>query len=180
MELYDIILKTSKALALENGLHTLNIRLVAKECNISIGSIYNYFPSKNDLIIATVESIWQDIFKLDDNNLYFNDFISCIKWVFKAIYDSAKIYPNFFSSHSLAISNTQKDKGIKIMDSFIINIKKILLQTLNNDKNIRQNVFNEDLTDDIFIDYIFSLILQSISKNKGYKPLLKFIENTIY
>ena len=66
------------------------------------------------------------------------------------------------------------------MNSFILNLKKIFLQSLNNDKNIRKNIFNEDLTQDIFIDYVFSLVLQSISKNKGYKPLLKFIENTIY
>ncbi len=180
MELHNLILKTSKALALKNGVHTLNIRLVAKECNISVGSIYNYFPSKEDLITATVESIWQDIFKLDDNLLCFDDFVSCIKWFFNAIYESAKIYPNFFSNHSLAISNTQKDKGIKIMNNFMLNLKKIFLQSLNNDKNIRKNVFNEDLTPDIFIDYVFSLMLQSLSKNKGYKSLLKFIENTIY
>ncbi|MDD4781161.1 MAG: TetR/AcrR family transcriptional regulator [Tissierellia bacterium] len=38
--------------------YELNMKDVAHKCGISVGSVYNYFQSKGDLIVATIESIW--------------------------------------------------------------------------------------------------------------------------
>ena len=56
------ILKASRALIQQNGWAAVNIRAVAAACGVSVGCIYNYFASKTDLVSATVESIWNDIF----------------------------------------------------------------------------------------------------------------------
>ncbi len=58
----DMILSASKQLVMEKGLYAINMRMVAERCGIAVGSVYNYFPSKTDLIAATVESVWQSIF----------------------------------------------------------------------------------------------------------------------
>lgn len=47
------ILKASREIASKDGLQSINMRNVAKHCGVAVGSIYNYFPSKADLIIAT-------------------------------------------------------------------------------------------------------------------------------
>ena len=39
-----------------DGLEAVNIRNVAKKCNISVGTVYNYFDSKYNLLAAAVES----------------------------------------------------------------------------------------------------------------------------
>ena len=41
------------------GLDSLNMRSVARACQVALGSLYNYFPSKDDLLLATVESVWR-------------------------------------------------------------------------------------------------------------------------
>ena len=56
------ILKASRALIQQNGWAAVNIRAVAAACGVSVGCIYNYFASKTELVSATVESIWNDIF----------------------------------------------------------------------------------------------------------------------
>ena len=53
----EAILETSRKLIQENGWAAVNIRSVAQACNISVGSVYNYFDSKSDLIAATVERV---------------------------------------------------------------------------------------------------------------------------
>ena len=58
----EIILEASKKLIREEGLNSINIRSVASACGVSVGSIYNYFDSKSELVAATVESIWSEIF----------------------------------------------------------------------------------------------------------------------
>ena len=54
----EAILKASRNLVQTQGWGAVNIRTVASACGISVGSIYNYFPSKSDLMKATVESVW--------------------------------------------------------------------------------------------------------------------------
>ena len=56
------ILQISRKLIQQNGWAGVNIRSVAAACGVSVGCIYNYFGSKTDLLSATVESIWSDIF----------------------------------------------------------------------------------------------------------------------
>ena len=46
----EIILEASKKLIREEGLNSINIRSVASACGVSVGSIYNYFDSKSELV----------------------------------------------------------------------------------------------------------------------------------
>lgn len=56
------ILAGAKKIAREKGLGQLNIRDVAKECGISVGTIYNSFQDKNELILGIVSDFWQGFF----------------------------------------------------------------------------------------------------------------------
>ena len=64
------ILKTSRELIQQNGWAGVNIRSVAAACGVSVGCIYNYFASKTELLSATVESIWNDIFHRPEDEVY--------------------------------------------------------------------------------------------------------------
>ena len=90
MNLYDKILNISKNIAIEQGLNCINMRLIAKKCDIALGSIYNYFPSKSDLLIATIESIWKDIFNLENCSFKFENFSDTILYIFETINKNLK------------------------------------------------------------------------------------------
>lgn len=59
------IAKAAYALAEEHGLATLGIRSVAEACGVSVGTIYNYFPTKDDLIVEVIGTFWRDVFHED-------------------------------------------------------------------------------------------------------------------
>ena len=65
------ILKTSREIIQQNGWAGVNIRSVAAACGVSVGCIYNYFASKTELLSATVESIWSDIFHHPEDEVDF-------------------------------------------------------------------------------------------------------------
>lgn len=58
----QIILETSKVLVLNSSYKDLSIRKIAKECNISIGTIYNYYHDKNEIFIDILKDFWITFF----------------------------------------------------------------------------------------------------------------------
>ena len=56
------ILAAARELVRRQGWDALTIRSLASACGVSVGTVYHYFDSKDDLTAATVESVWQEIF----------------------------------------------------------------------------------------------------------------------
>lgn len=50
----ETILKKARALLAENGASKLNMRALAESAGVAAGTLYNYFPSKEDLILEVV------------------------------------------------------------------------------------------------------------------------------
>lgn len=65
------ILAASRELIKENGWAAVSIRSVAAKCSVSAGTIYNYYESKAELLGATIESVWQEIFFIRKTSRYF-------------------------------------------------------------------------------------------------------------
>ena len=53
---YDAIIEAAGTLASENGLGALQIVPVAERAGIAAGTVYRYFPSKDDLVAALVSA----------------------------------------------------------------------------------------------------------------------------
>jgi AcrR family transcriptional regulator len=66
----ELILSEARAIAMRDGLANLSIRNVAKACGIAPGTIYNYFPSKDDLLMALLEDFWGQVFRDVSTEVY--------------------------------------------------------------------------------------------------------------
>ncbi len=56
----ETILQTAKNTLLSDGYDRLSLRGVARLCNIAVGTIYNYYPSKLALIVAIMLDDWTE------------------------------------------------------------------------------------------------------------------------
>lgn len=177
----DNILKVSRAMVLTEGFSSLSMRAVALRCGVAVGSIYNYFPSKADLISATIESVWEEIFmpiQPDDTFDSFGDSVFCM---FETIKNGDKKYPGFFSVHSLNFAAGDRQKGRQMMENYFGILKGKLLSALRHDGNVRAEVFQDGLSMETFVDYVFMLMLFILlNKQEGCGGLLKMIEKCIY
>ena len=50
--------KKAESIIKEQGLESCTIRTLAKEANVAVGTLYNYFPSHKDLLEAVFEQSW--------------------------------------------------------------------------------------------------------------------------
>ena len=99
------LLDTARQIVFQEGIDQLSIRTLAKKQNISVGAVYNYFPSKADLLLAIVESFWKGIFHKDictlSETLPFADFYEVV--------DVYKRQSISFPPHIASISPTNAD-----------------------------------------------------------------------
>lgn len=57
-DLENRILDKARGLFLQEGYQGLTIRKVAAECGVAVGTVYNYYPSKERLIVAVMLEDW--------------------------------------------------------------------------------------------------------------------------
>lgn len=176
----EAILKECRKMVMEKGITAINMRSVAAACGVAVGSIYNYFPSKADLITASVEEVWKDIFHMSDK-FEFEHITDCLEWIFYRIKEGCIKYPGFFTLHSMSFTAEDKEKGRKMMEKYFGHVKQNMKLILEKDHHIREDAFNEILTKDVFVDLMFSIITSMLLQNKDeIKPLLEMVSRSIY
>lgn len=177
----EAILEKSRQLVTTQGWSAVNVRTVAAACGVSVGSIYNYFASKSELVAATVESIWCDIFHFSEQQAESDSFSGCVRWIFDCIKKGSEKYPGFFASHSMHFLDGGKADGQRLMAQSWEHIQTELFRILKKDKAIRRDAFNDVLTKQKFVDIVFALIISAlIRQNYDDSAILELIRRVIY
>ena len=171
----ESILKVAKEIVSTEGLNALNIRKVARESGIAIGSVYYYFPSKDDLLIDVIEGVW------DYAGCEENSFVEYIERIFNHTAEGIKKYPNFFTIHSLSFKAQNMNKAKGSMRKYLEKFKDNLKISIDRDANVNQNAFDADFTKDKLVQFIISgLVSLVIQKNYDTMTLINMIKKILY
>ena len=175
------ILKTSRELIQQQGWSAVNIRSVAAACGVSVGSIYNYFGSKAELVGAVVESVWQEIFQLPQGTEGFADTAACVSWLYGRMEYGSRAYPGFFTLHALRFTGDEKQDGRRRMQRAWQQLLDALCAVLRQDPRVRPGAFDSRFTPERFADVLFSLMLSAMLRQDfDYAPALEIIRRTLY
>lgn len=173
------VLKICQNILINQGIGALNIRSVASHCQISIGSVYKLFESKNEMILDTVCLIWEnmliDFWDFDQIN-----FLDCCQKLFLLLSNCNQKYSHFLNYHARLFGDkSQIEAKFKMID-YINKIKDTLLRTFNSDINI--NKTNCDFELNKYIDFVYDSILNSVLKGEeiGDCFILILIEKLFY
>ena len=175
------ILKVSRELIRQQGWSAISIRSVAAACKVSVGSIYNYFDSKAELVGAAVESIWCEIFHRPEDRAVFENTQACIRWMYARMEYGCKQYPGVFTLHSLGFMQEDKSDGKRRMQQTWQHMLNGLCAVLKQDANIRPDAFTGQFTAEKFADVLFSLMLSALLR-QDYDPtaVLEIVRRTLY
>ena len=175
------ILKASRELIQRQGWSAVNIRSVAAACGVSVGSIYNYFDSKAALVGAAVESVWCEIFHRPEDGEVFQNTLACVTWMYGRMEYGCKLYPGFFTLHSLGFMREDKTDGKRRMQQTWRHILDGLCSVLKRDAGVRPDAFTEEFTAEKFAGVLFSLMLSAMLR-QDYEPdaVLEIVRRTLY
>lgn len=99
---------------------------------IVLGSLYNYFVSKAELLSATVEAVWADIFPVGEISEDCKNIVDYLKILLESAEKSKERYPQFFSMHALSFAAGEKQEGRKTMEEYFEKIKHQMLRFIRN------------------------------------------------
>ena len=175
------VLDATQAILNRDGPAALTTPAIAAESGVSVGSIYNYYDSKAELISATVESVWCEIFHRPQDEAVFQDVQTCVKWMYERMAYGCEQYPGFFTLHSLGFMQEDKADGKRHMQQIWHHILNGLCTVLQQDTKIRPDAFNAQFTVEKFADVLFSLMLSALLR-QDYDPaaVLEIVRRTLY
>lgn len=175
------ILAASRKIILEKGVASFSMRQTAAAVGVAVGSLYNYFPSKADLLSATIGSIWEEIFQPLARLSSVDDFTKFISEMFDAIKKGEEKYPGFFSLHSLDFAADDKEKEKAAMNQYFERLKARMVSVLEKDPNVRAGAFQQELSKEVFAEYVFTLLIALlVQKKEDCQALLQMISQCIY
>lgn len=181
------ILGKSRELIREKGWTAINIRSVAGACGVAVGSIYNYFGSKDALMAAIVESVWQDIFHPSElaegfaSAEGFADTLACVRWLYQRIEAGTREYPGLSTLHPLVFAGSGRSDGKRRMAQAWDHILGGLCMVLKKDPQVRPDAFTEKFTEENFADLLFSLMVAAlVRENFDCGPVLELVRRTVY
>lgn len=162
------ILGAAKEIAALEGVAQISIRGVAKACGVSVGSIYNYFPTKSELVIAVIEDFWQGAFAgMPMDELKGLPLPDC----FHRVYASLQSYMETFQKNWLKelsqLEKTEKQMGRSREQDYFSRIRSLFLTCLDNDPSIPQTIWSENFAKENFVEFCFENLMALLRTGKG-------------
>ena len=175
----EAILEACRSLARSQGLKALSMRRVAQACGVAVGSVYNYFPSKADLLAATVEEVWRQIFRAATSGS--GGFVARLEALFDSARQGSAEYPDFFALHAMGFAAGERQRGRQVMDAFFTRMKEGLLEALKQDRQVRSDAFDSRFTPPRLVEWAFSALMALLVQgSSSCDILLEVIRRAIY
>lgn len=174
------IMRVSRKIVAEKGLPALNMRTLAKECGIALGTLYNYYSDKDELVVAAIESVWQEIFEksVPGSAVKFTQYVT---QTYAQIIDGLKDYPNFLAAHSMSVAGSAKGVARGMMERCFGEIRRKLREVLQADKNVDRSVFSDKFSEENLIEHILDSIIILIMKGKqDCAALTEILDRLLY
>lgn len=169
------LLKAAAEIAHKEGLSKVTIRGVAAACGVAVGSIYNYFPTKGDLVFAIIEDFWRRAIHsgMQMEAAEKEGFLP----FFHSLYSRFATYLSAFENDWLGemgrLTTSERQKGKAMEEAYFGHIKGGLLEALRRDRAIAPTVWAGAFTEEGFVDFIFQNMMMGLRAGKEELPFLE-------
>lgn len=176
----EVILSKAKDIAINEGINKINIRTVAKKSGVSIGTVYNYFPSKGDLLVAVIQDFWQGALNdVDWISLIDNDFYENLEKVYSVLYDYLHKFKENWLEQLALLKTQEKLIGRQKEDEYFQKMYGKLILLIDMDNKLQQYPWSEIISKENMAEFIFENMLIMLKKEKEdmkfFIELLKII-----
>lgn len=134
----QLILQEAENLLFNEGYASISIRKIAKECGIAVGTIYNYFPTKKELIVTMMSDFWEEyFFNIIKIQKAEPDFYIQLHQIFMELATFLKRFKEIWLRNELYATPDYVESGLKRQDFYISRLTDKIEEMII--KQIKQN-----------------------------------------
>ena len=176
------IFAAAKNIANTQGLKKVTIRNVAGECGVAIGSVYNYYETKGELVFEVAKDYWQSIFDREQmSKLPQDDFCDFIESLYGVIASKLSGFMRQWISVMSNFSEEDKSLGRAKEAEIFSGVKKLLQFAMDNDKKVNNEIWQNDFNKEEMLDFIFTNMLNSMRRGAAdCEFLTKVLRRALY
>ncbi len=163
------ILEQAMQIALQEGINAVSIRKLASSCNIAIGSVYNYYADKEELIHEVSQQFWHTIL-LDQEKVYRKGmgFTVFLEQYYNYLFGKLARYDKSW------ISGMGQTKSKQIAT-------QLLHHVLKNDFQVNASIWNMELNEDAFCEYVLTNLMALLQAGENNCRFFIFLlEHLLY
>ena len=176
-ELRKTLLSCARSIECSEGVDAISIRRLAAEANIAVGTVYNYFESKQEVLLVLTEEYWKDTLILMQERISderFSDQLGqMIAFLRSRMNDCAVILMRGLRD--------DVETGRIRMASMHRVLRKALVERLDRDGSIAQSVWTDTFTKESFADFTMTNILALLQQEEEKADtFLEIVRRTLY
>ena len=176
-ELRQTLLDCAGRIECTEGVGAINIRRLASEANIAVGTVYNYFESKQEVLLALTEAYWESVLEEMRSSVtaarFREQIAQIIMFLRGKMNDCAEILMR--SLHDDAATGRIRMAAMQRV------LRQALVVRLNRDDAVRTDIWSESFTQESFADFVLSnLVLLMQQKETDANTFLEIIERVLY
>lgn len=184
----DLILEASYKLVLESGPANLSIRSVARACGVSVGSIYNYYPTKAMLVADAVGMFWQtslskEMFVASSGE----DFITFCERLMHDLEHAIEAFRKSWLSELAALDSESRKEVRARENAAFSHIKRGLAVAIKHDERINLDALSscgiqqDNEPAEELASLVWDVMVSSLQNNDAaYKPLFALMRAALY
>lgn len=156
------ILHAAQQIVDAQGALQLSIRAVAAACQLSVGSIYNYYPTKAALVNDLVEDFWATALRgLEPHPLSMGGFLDCFLAVYLKLQEALAQKPPGWLDQLLLLQASESPEALAESEGLGA-LRLFFLSALAQDPAISPDLWDDLFTWEAFVEFALTHLLAMV------------------
>lgn len=171
------LLDHARTLLHDQGIDAINIRALAKLSGVSVGTVYNYFASKEDILLALTEEYWKNTLREMESALPSGSFLAQIE----AIYTFLRERMNDSARALMGSLGSVEAAGQQRMQAMQQVLRAAVIRRMDRDESILDSLWQGAFTQQRYADFVILNLMMYLRMNApDIKFFLEIIKKTLY
>lgn len=175
--LRETILTLAQETAQTLGPQAINIRDIAKKAGIATGTVYNYFKSKDEILLALTQNHWHKALAEMEGHIKGRCFVDQLAQIY------AYLRRHISQSAGVLMGSLQKVQaaGQEQMTDMHRRLGQGLVKRMEQDEKIRPDVWSETFTQKDYADFVLmNLIIYLRTGAEDISFFIEMVKRTLY
>lgn len=181
LNLEEKIFQAGLKLFSRNGYDNVDMKAIAKECNIAVGTLYNYYGNKKELFLKVLNASWNNTFDKIENAISENnkDKYKMIEDIIQILYVDIKERRGI-GSNLLKSDTISREDNENLEDYTIKKIYDYVIKALDfNDRNSNIKYKAEKLTHIILCNIVLLARLYPNDDSENINFLINIVNDNL-